>query len=368
MSQKYSFQILSSYSKKLLKRCRFHSTSKLFAEDKGGQQKPPEIPEKPEEPKKPDQSLKPEPPQLPQPPPLKPKPAPPTKRPKYLIAVHCGFQNNAYEKHIRAAIDAGYKVLEQTGKGLEAVEIVCRKMEDDPVFNCGKGSVLNSIGSVEMEASIMDGETLRSGAVSGLNNIEHPVTLAKMVLQRTPHIVIAGHGANQFATTLGFPRVPPQSLIIEEEKEAYRKNSESYPGFSAVIVLDPNGNLSTAMSSGGMRRKLPGRVGCCANVGTGYYADNRIAAATTTDSQAIMKANCAHEIVYFISKGLSALEAAQKTLLKLQLRMYLKGAAMAVTNGGDVAVTSTQGSFDWAFKRDGEYKFGNTEGFFQYSG
>ena len=185
---------------------------------------------------------------------------------------------------------------------LDAVEAVVRVLEEDPTFDAGRGSFLNAAGEIEMDAIIMDGATLNLGAVAAIQNVLHPVTVARLVMEHTEHCLLAGAGALSFARKMGVPLAEPHELLTPRELEYYEKikNDPSFApcklfeplptGTVGAVAMDRYGNLAAATSTGGIPRKLPGRVGDSPLVGAGAYADNECGAASATGwGEAIMK-------------------------------------------------------------------------------
>lgn len=205
----------------------------------------------------------------------------------------------AYKSKLNEALDAGYKILQQSGSSIDAVEAAIRVMEDSPLFNAGKGSVFNSEGKNEMDASIMEGKSRRAGAVAGVTTIKNPVTAAKAVMQQSPHVLMTGKGAEEFAAGKGIETVDAayffdQKRFDEWQKTKARedslKNKERgainlIPGkFGTVgaVALDDKGTLAAATSTGGMTNKKFGRVGDSPIIGAGTYADNKTCAVSCT--------------------------------------------------------------------------------------
>jgi beta-aspartyl-peptidase (threonine type) len=175
----------------------------------------------------------------------------------------------------RLAVQAGLAPLLAGASALDAVEAAVRALEANPIFNAGFGSVLNRDNVVEMDALVMDGRTHQIGAVAAVQRIEHPVSLARLVMERTPHHLLAAAGAELFATEQGMPLVAPEQMIAPNRLST----GDDTVG---AVALDAAGNLAVAVSTGGIRGKLPGRVGDSPIAGAGAYADNRLGAACAT--------------------------------------------------------------------------------------
>ncbi|XP_030123260.4 isoaspartyl peptidase/L-asparaginase isoform X2 [Taeniopygia guttata] len=201
---------------------------------------------------------------------------------KPVIVVHGGAGRIFKEREegcragvARAAL-RGYAVLKQGGSAVDAVEEAVRSMEDDPHFNAGCGSVLNEKGEVEMDAIIMDGKNLDSGAVSAVKCIANPIKLARLVMEKTKHMLLTDHGAHLFAQAMGIPEIPGEKLITERSRERWKKNLEpdSNPeefqkdlGTVGAVAIDSEGNVACATSTGGLSNKMIGRVGDTACIG-----------------------------------------------------------------------------------------------------
>ena len=180
---------------------------------------------------------------------------------------------------------AGWGIIQQGGSALDAAEAAVVALEDNPLFNAGSGSTLNSLGQVEMDAAIMEGETLRAGAVAALQGIKNPIKLARRVMEDGRHLLFAGEGALLFARQIGFSECSPESLIIDSE----RKHWQEKHGTVGCVVLDATGKIAAATSTGGIFNKLPGRVGDSPLIGCGTYADDRGAVSCTGQGEAIIR-------------------------------------------------------------------------------
>ncbi|XP_064364719.1 isoaspartyl peptidase/L-asparaginase isoform X3 [Dromaius novaehollandiae] len=240
---------------------------------------------------------------------------------KPVIVVHGGAGRIFKEQEkgccsgvVRAALQ-GYGILKQGGTALDAVEEAVRSMEDDPHFNAGCGSVLNEKGEVEMDAIIMDGKNLASGAVSAVKHVANPIKLARLVMEKTKHMLLTDHGAHLFAQAMGVPEIPEEKLITERSRERWKKNLEpdSNPeefqkdlGTVGAVAIDSEGNVACATSTGGLSNKLIGRVGDTACIGSGGYADNYSGATSTTGhGESIMKVVLARLILYHMEQEAS---------------------------------------------------------------
>jgi beta-aspartyl-peptidase (threonine type) len=152
---------------------------------------------------------------------------------------------------------AGWQILKRNGSALDAAEAVVVLLEDHPLFNAGTGSTVNRLGKVEMDAGIMEGDTLRAGAVAAVPGIKNPIKLARCVMEDGRHVLLAGEGALTFARQIGFPECPPEALILDAERKRWQEKH----GTVGCVALDANGKIAVATSTGGIFEKLPGRVG-----------------------------------------------------------------------------------------------------------
>lgn len=237
------------------------------------------------------------------------------------------------------------------GSALDAVEVAVRHMELDEAFNAGYGSVLTTDGTVEMEASVMDGKSLKAGCVAGLVDVKHPISLARRVMENTPHNFLGFNGAMRFARQQKVVFVPPGSHVTEYAQEALEdwKREKSGPSGSfakteighskdekgdtvGAVAVDQFGNFAVATSTGGITGKLPGRIGDTPVLGGGTYCDNRFAGVSTTGhGETIMKACLSHDIVKRIEYlGESAQEATEAAVKKMTERFFGTGGAITI--------------------------------------
>ncbi|OGK86443.1 MAG: hypothetical protein A2X52_00635 [Candidatus Rokubacteria bacterium GWC2_70_16] len=188
---------------------------------------------------------------------------------------------------IRQAVQAGWDALEAGGSSLDAVEAAVRVLEDHPRFNAGRGSVLTSAGTVEMDASIMEGNELRNGAVGSVTAIRHPISLARRILESGRHSLFVGAGAVERARAFGIPPCDPAELITERQQKRLRAVQAGTVG---AVAMDRRGVIAAATSTGGMAGKLPGRVGDSALIGCGTYAESNLGGVSCTgDGEAIIR-------------------------------------------------------------------------------
>src|SRR2546422_8859488 len=225
------------------------------------------------------------------------------------IIVHGGAGANPAEagdfrQGVRDAALAGWRVLADGGAALDAVESAVRTLEDHPRFNAGRGSALTRDGTVEMDASIMEGDRLQCGAVAAVPRIANPITLARRVLEARRHVLLVGDGALAFARSVGVPECDAASLVTDRQQ---RRHAEVAPrrttlgGTVGAVALDRSGTIAAATSTGGTIGKLPGRVGDSALIGCGTYAESSIGGGSCTgDGQAINRVRLGVRALYFL--------------------------------------------------------------------
>lgn len=228
---------------------------------------------------------------------------------------------------------AGWKMLEQRGSALDAAEAAVVVLEDDPLFNAGTGSTLNSVGQVETDAAIMDGRTLRAGAVAAVSGIRNPIKLARRILEDGRHVLLACEGALSFAREIGFSQIDPKELITEIERQRW----ESKHGTVGCVAFDCQGNLAVATSTGGIFNKLPGRVGDSPLIGCGTYADEHGAASCTGHGEAIMRILLARTAVDLLDRGDDPKAAAQKAVDMLAAKTGGTGGLILIDRKGRIS-------------------------------
>ncbi|XP_063048380.1 isoaspartyl peptidase/L-asparaginase [Engraulis encrasicolus] len=267
---------------------------------------------------------------------------------------------------VKAAARAGYAVLEKGASALDAVEAATRSLEDNPAFDAGHGAVQNTEGEVELDAIIMDGSTLASGAVSSVRNIANPITLARAVMEQTDHAMLTDRGANLFAEKMGIPTVPTEALVTEIERKEWERQKSYSIGVKEMfnnqwahdtvgaVALDCHGNVACATSTGGIRHKMVGRVGDSPIIGSGAYADNQSGAVSCTGhGESILKVTLARLILFHVEQGRGISEAVEKSLQHMGERVHGGGGAIAVGPSGQWAAKFTTERMPWACM-DGE--------------
>lgn len=240
---------------------------------------------------------------------------------------------------VRAAADAGLAVLRRGGRAIDAVEAAVRLLEDDPAFNAGTGSCLTAAGDVELDASIMEGATLACGAVAVVRDVKNAVELARRVMERSPHVLLAGSGASDFARSVGIPPHDNALLVTPAQRarwEAARGGPASGTGTVGAVARDRAGHLAAATSTGGMLMKLPGRVGDTPLIGCGTYADDELAAVSCTGhGERIIQLALARHCADLVGEGRSAMEAAREAVRRLGARVRGEGGLIVVAPTGE---------------------------------
>ncbi|XP_014778262.1 isoaspartyl peptidase/L-asparaginase [Octopus bimaculoides] len=299
---------------------------------------------------------------------------------KPIIAVHGGawaIPDDMSERSVEGvkhAANLGFMKLKQNGSAIDAVVTAVTSLENDPVFDAGTGSVLNSIGEVEMDAMIMEGSTLNSGAVACVQNIANPIQLAQIVMERTDHVLLVGRGANAFAEEHGVSTVPTEVLVTESAKKEWQTymefkstiqnlfhSSKQVEGHNTVgaIALDKFGNLACGTSTGGITAKRLGRVGDSPIIGSGGYADNNIGAVSTTGhGEAISKVCLAKHIIHLLEQGFDPDAAAKEAINFMLNRVNGCGGAIVLNKMGQVAVNFSTERMAWAWQNELALHFG----------
>ncbi|OLY92863.1 beta-aspartyl-peptidase (threonine type) [Cnuella takakiae] len=240
---------------------------------------------------------------------------------------HIHQNEKGYHEGLQAALDAGYSVLEEGGSAIDAVEAAVNVLENNPLFNAGRGSAINQKAQVEMCASIMDGSNGKSGAVAIVRNVKNPVTLARAVMEKTNHIYLGSYGALDFAKNIGISLEPDAYFVTEYQYDSYesaRKEADGNTqdtaleeigsrmhGTVGAVAVDKEGNVAAATSTGGTEYAKEGRIGDSSMIGVGSYAENETCAVSTTgDGEYLIKRVAGHEIASLVRyAGLGVPEA-----------------------------------------------------------
>jgi beta-aspartyl-peptidase (threonine type) len=267
--------------------------------------------------------------------------------PRWAVAVHggCGRweakNTGAALAGVRAAVAVARQVLADGGSALDAVCAAVVALEDDPLFNAGTGSVLNRDGAVEMDASVMTGESLRCGGVAAITRVKNPVLVAQRVMEATPHVLLAGAGATAFARAQGFADHDP---VTRESLRRFRlRAAVASPGTVGAVALDAHGHLAAATSTGGVSLKLPGRVGDSPIPGAGNYATARAAASATGNGELMMRTLAAKTVCDLVAAGRTAQGAAAAAVGALPAGPGESGGMIAVDARGRIGVAMRGG-------------------------
>lgn len=253
------------------------------------------------------------------------------------------------------AAAAGWDVLINGGSALDAVETAVRALEDNPTFDAGRGSVLNAQGEIELDAIIMDGQTLDLGAVIAVKHVRHPITLARLVMTSSNHNVLACEGAEQFARQHGLPPCPSWELAVDRQTERWRSEASTAPQTEGpstegsgpdepgdtvgAAALDMDGHVATATSTGGTFNKHPGRVGDSPLIGCGAYADDNAGAASATgEGEHLMKIVISKTACDFLERGMTAQQAADAAIGRLTERTGGHGGIIVLGRHGDIGL------------------------------
>jgi beta-aspartyl-peptidase (threonine type) len=284
-------------------------------------------------------------------------------------------QETAYRAALNRAIQAGGAVLSKGGSALDASEATIQLMEDDPLFNAGRGAVFTAEGRNELDAAIMDGKTLSAGAVAGVTRTRHPISLARRVMEKSPHVMLISKGADTFSQEQGLEQVEPRWFYTErrwralemflKEKDLpippkpagthdgdtarYLAHDEGKKGTVGVAALDMNGNIAAGTSTGGTTGKRWGRVGDSPIIGAGTYASNRSCAVSATGTgEYFMRLAVAREICSLVELKGMKLQAAADEVIQKQLT--------ALGGDGGIIAVAPDGQMAWSFNTSGMYR------------
>ncbi|MDP9262931.1 MAG: isoaspartyl peptidase/L-asparaginase [Acidobacteriota bacterium] len=289
-----------------------------------------------------------------------------------VLMVHGGAWNipdemvEAHLRGTRAALAAGWRVLERGGSALEAAEEAIVLMEDDDTFDAGRGSFLTSDGRVQLDALLMEGETLRAGGVGCVERIRNPIRAARKILEESPHVYLVGEGAERFAQEHGIPLCDNRELVIEREVERLKaaqvqaaagKPQEIFaasdPSHDTVgaLALDGSGTLAAGTSTGGTLNKAPGRVGDSSLIGCGCYADNTSAAVSCTGwGEPIMKLVLGKWAADRVGEGMPPAQAASRAMELLGGRLDARGGILLLDARGRMGLAHNTPRMAWAWK------------------
>jgi len=278
-----------------------------------------------------------------------------------------GEQELNYRAGLAEALDAGYAVLQARGSSLDAVTRAVMVLEDNPLFNAGRGSVFTHDGRNELDAAIMDGRTLRAGAVSALTHIKNPIDLARAVMEHSEYVMLSGAGAEEFALSRGVALVPQSYFHTPERWRQLERVRGGDAGLSAMtishvgtvgaVALDDDGRLAAATSTGGMTGKRYSRVGDSPIIGAGTYADDRSCAVSATGhGEIFIRAAVAHDICARVRFGGRSLrDAVREVVLEELPALHGEGGVIAIDRSGEIAMEfNSEGMFRASRKSDEE--------------
>jgi len=255
-----------------------------------------------------------------------------------------------HEEGLREAVKAGYAILKKGGSALKAVEMAVRLLEDDYLFNAGRGSALNNLGEVEMDAAIMDGKTKDAGAVSLVRTIKNPIVLARIVMTKTKHVLLSGDGALELAKRNKEIVFEPVSYFVTEHQfqDFVKTNKTEHlqdilqkklNGTVGAVALDKAGNVASATSTGGTSNCLPGRIGDSCLVGAGCYADNKTCAVSGTgEGEILIRGVVANTIAMLVESKKYTLQEACRNVIRQRNKKGDIG-VIAVNKKGDIGIS-----------------------------
>jgi isoaspartyl peptidase/L-asparaginase-like protein (Ntn-hydrolase superfamily) len=257
----------------------------------------------------------------------------------------------AYHQAIEDALAAGSSVLEDGGSALDAVQAAVESLEDCPLLNAGRGSVLTTEGRVEMDASIMSGADLRAGAVASVTGVRHAVALARVVMDETSHVLVTGPGAERLAGEHSLEVCAPEWFVTEKQRERWMTSK----GTVGAVALDAEGHLAAATSTGGVKGQLPGRVGDSPLIGAGTYADDATCAVSSTgDGELIIRAGLAAEVSALMRlSGLDLAKAASRALRDRVGPLRGDAGLIALDAAGNVAMPANTTVMHRGVRRNG---------------
>ncbi|KAA2243467.1 isoaspartyl peptidase/L-asparaginase [Chitinophaga agrisoli] len=315
-----------------------------------------------------------------------------TAAPKYVMVIHGGAgtilkanmtpeKEAAYKAGLEQALKAGYAVIQRGGASLDAVEAAIKVMEDNPLFNAGKGAVFTNEGKNEMDAAIMNGKTLAAGSVAGVTVIKNPITAARAVMEKSQHVMLAGRGAEQFAKEAGLEIVDPSYFYTEDRWKGLLRvkaadsaktqldhddhktsllgieNKDSKFGTVGAVALDKQGNLAAATSTGGMTNKKFGRIGDAPIIGAGTYANNATCAISCTGWGEFFIRLCVAKTVSDLMeyKGLTVQQATHELIMQKVPALGGDGGLIAIDKNGNIAMPfNTAGMYRGSVTADGK--------------
>ncbi len=297
----------------------------------------------------------------------------------FVLVAHSGAGNysnmppqtiEARREGMEKAIRAGYAILARGGTSLDAVEATIRVMEDSGLYDSGRGAYYTKDGIPEMDAAIMDGKTLQAGSVASVKHIANPIHLARLVMEKTPHVLLVADGAEEFAKSQGIELVSPYYFYTDREWKRFQDSQKKQKegdghGTVGVVALDQAGNLAAGTSTGGTSLKMPGRVGDSPIIGAGTYANNDSCAVSATGTgEYFMRNVVASDIcarVRYLHVSLT--QAANDVVMKELVAQHGDGGVIALDRQGNVATPfNTSGMMNGTVRSDGKIKISGIPG------
>ncbi len=276
-------------------------------------------------------------------------------------------KEKAYKDKLNEALEAGMKVLKEGGTSLQAVETAIKILEDSPLFNAGKGAVFTNEGKNELDASVMDGKTLKAGAVAGVTTIKNPISAAIAVMEKSEHVMMVGQGAEKFAASKGIEIVPSSYFYTEERYQQLKKAQEKEKaaqedttgsveidrnykfGTVGAVALDKFGNLAAGTSTGGMTNKRYGRVGDAPIIGAGTYANNEACAVSCTG-------HGEYFIRWTVARDIAALVEYKKMSVEKAGNEVIMNKMVKVGGEGGCIILDKKGKLSMPFNSEGMYR------------
>jgi beta-aspartyl-peptidase (threonine type) len=271
---------------------------------------------------------------------------------------------NAYIQKMEEAINAGYNILENNGSSIDAVEATIKILENSELFNAGKGSVLSNTGIVEMDASIMRGDNLNAGAISGVTTIKNPISAARLVMEKSEHVYLSGKGAESFAKYQDLEIVENEYFITESRLNSLRnaKKRDSLAdnkyGTVGCVALDSDGNITSGTSTGGMTNKKWNRIGDVPIIGAGTYANNKTCGISSTGwGEYFIRNVVAYDISSQMEYNNSSIQSASKNTLKKVKDLGGSGGVVGLDSKGNITMDfNTEGMYRGYKKSNGDFK------------
>ena len=248
-------------------------------------------------------------------------------------------EQDAIKMGLKGALDHGFHVLESGGSSLDAVEIAISTLEDNPLFNAGRGSVYTKDETQEMDASIMSGKDQNAGAVASVSRVKNPIKLARYIMEHTKHVLMAGPGAERIAKQGKLELVDPSYFYSEEKLQRVRKQKAKEIGTVGALAMDKLGNITAGTSTGGMTNKLPGRIGDSPIIGAGTWAQNNVCGVSGTGhGEYFIRFNVAREVCARMEYlNLSVSEAASQVIGQLTT-LGVKGGVIVLDKNGNISM------------------------------